>query len=86
MDVGRVDFGDGQRRYFINIADCGIGGEVVARVNRSRFKGGGLKGTGIFLWASLSTLMSFGSRSVSLDLDGQLLERELIAKARGGSR
>lgn len=69
IDVGRVDFGDGTRRYFINIADCGIGGEVVARVNRSRYKGGGLRGSAVFLRESIAAVISFGGRRVRISSD-----------------
>ena len=36
IDLGRIDFPDGTVRLFVNIADCGIGGEVASRVNRRR--------------------------------------------------
>jgi YegS/Rv2252/BmrU family lipid kinase len=71
IDAGRLDFGDGTRRHFINIADCGIGGEVVARVNRNRFKGGGSRGTAVFLWESMAALMTFGGRPVRVSIDGE---------------
>jgi diacylglycerol kinase family enzyme len=32
IDAGRIEFDDGRLHFFINIADCGMGGEVVARV------------------------------------------------------
>jgi len=69
IDVGRIDFDDGTRRHFVNIADCGLGGEVVARVNRSRFKSGGVRGTAVFLGQSLATLWTFGSHRVRVTLD-----------------
>jgi len=75
IDVGRVDFADGTRRFFINIADCGIGGEVVARVNRSRYKSGGARGTAVFLGQSLAALLSFGGRAVRVTVDGEVMER-----------
>src|SRR5207244_11434040 len=48
IDAGRVDYDGGGRRFFVNIADCGIGGEVVARVNRSTRKRGGTAGSAVF--------------------------------------
>jgi YegS/Rv2252/BmrU family lipid kinase len=71
VDVGRVDYDAGERRFFINITDCGIGGEVVARVNRSRYKGGGIRGTGVFLWTSLSTLMTYPGCDATVTIDGK---------------
>lgn len=76
VDAGRIDFADGSTRYFINIADCGIGGEVVARVNRRQYKGGGMRGSAIFLRESIAALMSFGGRPVRITVDGdQVIER-----------
>jgi YegS/Rv2252/BmrU family lipid kinase len=71
IDAGRIAFGDGSTRHFINIADCGIGGAVVAAVNRSRHKGGGLRGTAVFLGISLRTLLTFRGchAQVSMDRD-----------------
>lgn len=77
IDVGRIDFAGGQRRFFINIADCGMGGEVVARVNRSARKGGGVRGSAIFLTASLSSLWRYTSRVASIDIDGTRTERDV---------
>lgn len=75
VDVGRIDFGDRSRRFFINVADCGIGGEVVARVNGNRYKGGGTRGSAVFLWESLATLLRYGSRDVRVVVDGAAVER-----------
>lgn len=77
IDVGRIDFADGQRRFFINIADCGMGGEVAARVNRNTHKRSGLRGSATFLAASLSTLLSYESRFARVDVDGHVIDREV---------
>jgi YegS/Rv2252/BmrU family lipid kinase len=77
IDAGRVDFAGGQRRFFINIADCGMGGEVVARVNRSAHKAGGMWGSAMFLSASLSTLLGYVSRNARIDIDGIRIERDV---------
>ncbi|MGI8846671.1 MAG: diacylglycerol/lipid kinase family protein [Candidatus Dormibacteria bacterium] len=77
VDVGKVAFDSGTVRYFVNIADCGIGGEVVARVNRNTLKGTGLRGSAVFLGTSLSTLMRFGGRAASIDIDGELVARRV---------
>jgi YegS/Rv2252/BmrU family lipid kinase len=70
IDLGRIDFPDGTHRLFVNVADCGLGGEVVTRVNRSAEKRGGLLGTAVFLGVSISELMSFRNRDVLLTIDG----------------
>ena len=75
IDAGRIDFDDGTRRFFLNVADCGIGGEVVARVNRSRYKGGGARGSAVFLAASLAALLEYRARPVRVVVDGEVIER-----------
>ncbi len=77
VDAGRIDFDNGERRFFINIADCGMGGEVVARVNRSRRKGGSLRGSAMFLGTSLSTLWRYVSRNARIEVDGVAHERSV---------
>ena len=75
IDVGRIDYGEGIRsRLFLNIADCGLGGEVVARVNRSG-KSAGCKAT--FLYHSLAALVRFPGRSLRVDVDGEVREGRL---------
>jgi YegS/Rv2252/BmrU family lipid kinase len=94
IDLGRIDFGDGSRRHFINIADCGVGGEVVAAVNRSRFKGGGARGSAVFFAISMRTLLSFRGRRARIVLDGgdpveQTVHSVVVANGRyfgGGMR
>lgn len=77
IDAGRVDFADGQRRFFVNIADCGMGGEVAARVNRGGRKGGGARGSATFLAISLSTLLRYASRIAHIDIDGTRIDRDV---------
>ena len=75
IDAGRIDFDDGSRRFFVNVADCGVGGEVVARVNRSRVKGGGKRGSAVFLYQSLATLLRYSGLDVRVIVDGRHIER-----------
>ena len=75
VDAGRIDFDAGPPRHFLNIADCGIGGEVVARVNRSRYKGGGLRGSAVFFWESTAALLSFRGGDVHVEIDGEAIDR-----------
>jgi YegS/Rv2252/BmrU family lipid kinase len=75
IDAGRLEFDDGRRRFFINIADCGMGGEVVARINRSPRKAGGVWGSAMFLSASLSTLWGYAARLARIEIDGTSMDR-----------
>jgi YegS/Rv2252/BmrU family lipid kinase len=74
LDAGRIDYHGGGApgpRWFVNIADCGIGGDVVHRVNASRKAAGG---TLTFLYHSLAALARFGSRTLRVDVDGEVHE------------
>jgi diacylglycerol kinase (ATP) len=75
IDVGRVEFKDGTPpRFFINVADCGLGGEVTRRVNAGSHVGSGKLN---FLWASLASMMTFGPRQAIIEVDGEILERNV---------
>ena len=79
IDVGRVSFvnhqGADETRYFVNVASCGMGGEVVRRVkaespgwlpaNRSRWLGGKLS----FALAALQTTLTFAKPRLRIQLD-----------------
>ena len=79
IDAGRVSYrgagGGIEIRYFVNIADAGIPGHVVERVNRSKKR---LGGTATFMLASLAALLSFSNSPMRVSVDGQ--PRELIAQ------
>jgi diacylglycerol kinase (ATP) len=77
IDAGRIEFSSGHRRFFVNIADCGMGGEVVARVNRSRYKGGGVRGSAMLLGTSLSTLLGYVARTARIEVDGTTFDRSV---------
>jgi YegS/Rv2252/BmrU family lipid kinase len=70
IDVGRIVFADGSQRLFANVADCGLGGEVVTRINRSGQKRAGLRGSAVFLGVSVTELVRFRNRDVLLTIDG----------------
>jgi len=69
IDVGTVTCADGdaeQTRYFVNIAEAGLGGAVVARTARlGRFLGAARYASGFWL-----TLPGFRPAPVRLDADG----------------
>src|SRR3984893_9243324 len=74
LDAGRLSTSTG-RRYFINVADAGIGAEVVGRAGRGP---GGLGGTVNFLGAAVISLLRHRNDSVRLRLDeGPVLHRRI---------
>jgi YegS/Rv2252/BmrU family lipid kinase len=73
-DVGEVFFQDkdGQlaHRYFLNVADVGLGGETVDRVNRqSKLLGGKLS----FLIGSVLSILRYHNKVMSCEIDGKLI-------------
>lgn len=79
IDIGRVTLtlphGGMQVRYFLNIADFGIGGAVAERVNGQTKRFGPFL---TFLSAVLRTLLTFKNPLVSIQIDGELLETRTI--------
>lgn len=69
-DAGRVisrDTGGGQmERYFVNIADFGVGGEAVERVNNTTKAFGGFVS---FLYGTLATLWAYKGKTVRIRID-----------------
>ena len=70
MDIGKIKFvshnGKETVRYFINIADAGIGGETVDRVNRTTKAFGGFIS---FLWGTIMTLITYKNKKIRIILD-----------------
>jgi YegS/Rv2252/BmrU family lipid kinase len=79
IDAARVTcagFGAGMVvRHFVNIADAGIGGDVVDRVNRGRRV---VNGEVTFLLASVRTLLTWRNRPMRVVIDGRA--RDLVAQ------
>lgn len=74
IDVGEVKFqkdhGQQESRYFINVADVGLGGETVARVNRqSKLLGGKLS----FLIGSVISILRYRNKVMRCVIDGKLI-------------
>ena len=76
IDIGRVHYrnhsGEGEERYFLNVADFGIGGEVVKKVNENRMK----RKTSSYLRCLLSTFFSYKNKRVRIKIDGEELPIE----------
>lgn len=72
VDAGRIVFylpgGQSRTRYFINIADAGLGGATADRVNRTTKLFGGFLS---FFWGALATLARYRNKNVRLSIDGQ---------------
>lgn len=76
IDVGRADFvswsGEPAQRYFLNVAEAGLGGETVARVNRtSKFFGGFVS----FLWGTIISIIRFQNKEMRVVIDGRLFRQ-----------
>lgn len=80
-DIGVVRFfshtGNEVSRYFINIADFGIGGETVDRVNRTTKAFGGFAS---FLWGTITTLFRYKNKPVKIKIDNrEIIEQKIFA-------
>lgn len=74
IDVGEVLFqneqGQQTPRYFLNVADVGLGGETVARVNKqSKLLGGKLS----FLIGSVLSILRYRNKFMNCQIDGKLI-------------
>jgi YegS/Rv2252/BmrU family lipid kinase len=73
IDVGKATFrrpdGRDEERFFLNIADFGVGGEVVARVNRNRME----RRASSYVKSLLTTMMRYRSRRLAVRVDGRPL-------------
>jgi YegS/Rv2252/BmrU family lipid kinase len=67
--------GKDMERYFINIADFGIGGETVERVNRTTKAFGGFVS---FLYGVLSTLVAYEGKRVKVRVDDVYATEKLV--------
>jgi YegS/Rv2252/BmrU family lipid kinase len=73
IDAGRVSFkspsSENRERFFLNIADFGIGGEVVRRVNLNRMK----RKTSSYLQCLIATFINYKNKKLKLKIDGKEL-------------
>jgi len=74
IDVGEVLFQDEHRqqinRYFLNVADVGLGGETVVHVNKqSKLLGGKLS----FLIGSVVSILRYRNKFMRCEIDGKLI-------------
>jgi YegS/Rv2252/BmrU family lipid kinase len=71
IDVGRVTFrssaGPEMERFFLNVADFGVGGEVVKQVNQRRLE----RKASSYVRCLVSTMMRYRSRRVRVRVDSR---------------
>ena len=76
IDVGRVVFrghaGDPEERFFLNIADFGIGGEVVKKVNDRRLE----RKASSYIRCLISTMVQYRSKRLRIRIDGNELPED----------
>ena len=79
VDVGKCTFrgysGEMEERFFLNIADIGLGGETVDRVNRSSKRFGGFLS---FLYGSFMALIQYRNKRVRFAVDGGDAREEVL--------
>ena len=76
IDVGRVVFrghaGDPEERFFLNIADFGIGGEVVKKVNDRRLE----RKASSYIRCLISTMVQYRNKRLRIRIDGNELPED----------
>ncbi|MCX6565229.1 MAG: diacylglycerol kinase family lipid kinase [Candidatus Aminicenantes bacterium] len=76
IDIGKVSFRstDGlmTERYFLNVADFGLGGEVIREVNRRRLE----RRASSYVKCLVSTILHYRNKKVRIRIDGRDLPRE----------
>jgi diacylglycerol kinase (ATP) len=73
MDVGKVHFrantGGEEDRFFLNVADFGLGGEVVRRVNERRLQ----RKASSYVRCMVTTMIQYKNKRVRIRVDGENL-------------
>jgi len=73
MDVGKVRFrsnaGGDEERFFLNVADFGLGGEVVRRVNEQRLQ----RKASSYVRCLVTTMIQYRNKRVRIRVDGENL-------------
>lgn len=82
IDIGHLHFtGDSvyPDRYFDNIADLGMGAEVVSRVNGVHLRKNIFGGTLVFFFTALRTFFQYRHKSLSVSWDGFNWEGKVLS-------
>ena len=73
IDIGRVRFkgnsGGEQEKFFLNVSDFGIGGDVVRKVNENRMK----RKASSYLRCLISTFLSYKNKRLKVKIDDEEL-------------
>ena len=76
MDVGKVRFknhaGDDEERLFLNVADFGLGGEVVRRVTQRRLE----RKASSYVRCLITSMIRYKSKRIGIRVDGRDLPRD----------
>ena len=87
MDIGKVTFmsrsGEPEERFFLNVADFGVGGEVVQKVNQKRME----RKASSYVKCLISTMIQYKNKHIQIKVDGRELpkgEYLIGAVANGG--
>jgi len=76
VDVGKVSFRTADRaaeeRFFLNVADFGVGGEVVRRVNQKRLE----RKASSYIRSLVATMIQYKSKRIRIQVDGRELPAE----------
>jgi diacylglycerol kinase (ATP) len=71
IDIGRATFnnrsGEESGRFFLNVADFGVGGEVVRRVNQRRME----RKASSYVRCLVSAMVNYKSRRIKIRVDGK---------------
>ncbi len=87
IDVGRVTFqdhnGKESERFFLNVADFGLGGEVVKRVNQNRLQ----RKASSYVRCLVSAMVNYKSKRLRIRVDGkEIPEAEYLVGAVANGR
>lgn len=88
IDLGKITYGGGpgknKTQYFINVADFGLGAEVIRRISSVK---SGQRGAFTYYRGLLATMMNYRSKKVKLTLDdGRQLQGEYLIGAVANGR
>jgi len=73
IDIGRVSYkdhsGENQMRFFLNISDFGLGGEVCQRMNLDRME----RRTSSYFKSTVAAFLNYKNKRVNIRIDGTAL-------------